>query len=141
MGASPTIMNALLTDTFGRVHNNLRISVTDRCNLRCTYCMPEDVTFLDRAELLTFEEITAFVRVAVPLGIDKIRLTGGEPLMRRDLPRLVQMLRGIDGIRDIGLTTNGILLADQAQAFFDAGMRRINISLDTLDAARFRQIA
>ncbi|HEV3445256.1 MAG TPA: GTP 3',8-cyclase MoaA [Gemmataceae bacterium] len=134
-------MASELIDTFGRVHNNLRISVTDRCNLRCTYCMPEEVTFLDRAELLTFEEITAFVRVAVPLGIDKIRLTGGEPLMRRDLPRLVQMLRGIEGIRDIGLTTNGILLADQAQALFDAGMRRINISLDTLDATRFRQLA
>ena len=134
-------MSSQLVDTFGRVHNNLRISVTDRCNLRCTYCMPEEVTFPDRAELLTFEEMTAFVRVAVPLGIDKIRLTGGEPLMRRDLPRLVQMLNQIDGIRDIGLTTNGILLADQAQAFFDAGMRRINISLDTLDAARFRQIA
>ncbi|HEV3082581.1 MAG TPA: GTP 3',8-cyclase MoaA [Gemmataceae bacterium] len=134
-------MASELIDSFGRVHNNLRISVTDRCNLRCTYCMPEEVTFLDRAELLTFEEITAFVRVAVPLGIDKIRLTGGEPLMRRDLPRLVQMLRGIEGIRDIGLTTNGILLADQAQALFDAGMRRINISLDTLDPARFRQLA
>src|SRR5437016_4207437 len=95
-----------LVDTFGRVHNNLRISVTDRCNLRCTYCMPEEVTFLDRAELLSFEEMTHFVRVAAPLGIDKIRLTGGEPLMRRDLPRLVQMIRGVEGIRDIGLTTN-----------------------------------
>ena len=105
-----------LIDSFGRVHNNLRISVTDRCNLRCTYCMPEDVVFMDRAELLSFEEITRFVRIAVPLGIDKVRLTGGEPLMRRDLPRLVRMLSEIDGLRDIGLTTNGILLADQAQA-------------------------
>src|SRR5947209_9407578 len=93
-----------LTDTFGRVHNNLRISVTDRCNLRCTYCMPEEVTFVDRRELLSFEEIARFVRVAAPLGIDKVRLTGGEPLMRRDLPRLVAMLSGIEGIRDIGLT-------------------------------------
>src|SRR5215475_9112902 len=82
-----------LTDTFGRVHNNLRISVTDRCNLRCTYCMPEEVTFLAKEELLRFEEIVRFVQVAVPLGIDKIRLTGGEPLMRRELPRLVRMLR------------------------------------------------
>ncbi len=130
-----------LIDTFGRVHNNLRISVTDRCNLRCTYCMPEEVTFMDRSELLTFEEITQFVRVAVPLGIDKVRLTGGEPLMRRELPRLVSMLRQVDGIRDIGLTTNGILLADQAQALYDAGLRRINVSLDTLDPARFRQLA
>src|SRR5262245_34739839 len=130
-----------LADSFGRVHNNLRISVTDRCNLRCTYCMPEDVVFMDRAELLSFEEITRFVEVAAPLGIDKIRLTGGEPLMRRDLPRLVRMLSRVEGIRDIGLTTNGVLLADTAQAFYDAGLRRINISLDTLNPERFRQLA
>src|ERR1700735_406168 len=109
-----------LTDTFGRIHNNLRISVTDRCNLRCVYCMPEEVTFIDKRELLTFEEIAQFVRAAVPLGIDKIRLTGGEPLMRRDMPSLVKMLAAIPGIKDIGLTTNGILLADQAQSLFDA---------------------
>jgi GTP 3',8-cyclase len=127
-------------DSFGRVHNNLRISVTDRCNLRCSYCMEEDVVFMDRAELLTFEEVTRFVRVAAPLGVDKIRLTGGEPLMRRDLPRLVRMLCGVEGIRDVGLTTNGILLADQARALRDAGLRRINVSLDTLDPARFRQL-
>jgi cyclic pyranopterin phosphate synthase len=134
-------MTSPLLDTFGRVHNNLRISVTDRCNLRCTYCMPEQVTFMDRAELLTFEEMVRFVRVAVPLGIDKIRLTGGEPLLRRDLPRLVAMLAGVDGVRDLGLTTNGILLADQAQLLHDAGLRRINISLDALDPIRFRQLA
>jgi cyclic pyranopterin phosphate synthase len=133
-------MGATLLDTFGRVHNNLRISVTDRCNLRCTYCMAEDVAFMDRAELLTFEEIARFVRMAAPLGIDKIRLTGGEPLMRRNLPRLVRMLVAIEGIRDVGMTTNGILLADQAQAFYEAGLRRINISLDTLDPERFRQL-
>ena len=130
-----------LIDTFGRVHNNLRISVTDRCNLRCTYCMAEDVVFMDRAELLTFEEITHFVRVAARQGIDKVRLTGGEPLMRRHLPRLVRMLREVEGLRDIGMTTNGILLADMAQEFFDAGLRRINISLDTLNPDRFRQLA
>jgi GTP 3',8-cyclase len=129
-----------LTDTFGRIHNNLRIGVTDRCNLRCTYCMPEEVQFVDRGELLSFEEITHFVRVAVPLGIDKIRLTGGEPLMRRDLPRLVEMLSNVEGIRDLGLTTNGILLADQAAALYEAGMRRLNVSLDTLDPTRFRQL-
>jgi GTP 3',8-cyclase len=134
-------LNSPLIDTFGRVHNNLRISVTDRCNLRCTYCMPEEVTFMDRAELLTFEEMAHFVRVAVPLGIDKIRLTGGEPLMRRHLDRLVRMLVVIPGIKDVGLTTNGILLADHAQALYDAGLRRINISLDTLDPARFREVA
>src|SRR5207237_7611071 len=123
----------VLIDTFGRVHNNLRISVTDRCNLRCTYCMPEEVTFLDRKELLTFEEITRFVEIVAPLGIDKIRLTGGEPLLRRDLPRLVEMIVRIPGIKDVGLTTNVLLLANQAEAFYQAGLRRINISLDTLD--------
>ena len=131
----------MLTDSFGRVHNNLRISVTDRCNLRCTYCMPEEVVFMDRSELLTFEEITHFVRVAAPLGIDKVRLTGGEPLMRRDLPTLVRMLAGVPGIRDLGLTTNGLLLAQQAQALYDAGLRRINVSLDTLDPTRFREVS
>ncbi len=130
-----------LIDTFGRIHNNLRISVTDRCNLRCTYCMPEEVTFMDRAELLTFEEIAHFVCVSATLGIDKVRLTGGEPLMRRDLDRLVQMLVAIPGIKDVGLTTNGILLADQAQRLYDAGLRRINVSLDSLEPARFREVA
>lgn len=131
----------MLIDTFGRSHNNLRISVTDRCNLRCTYCMPEEVVFLDRAELLTFEEIAHFVRVAAPLGINKLRLTGGEPLLRRDLPRLVGLLAEIPGIQDIGLTTNGLLLANQAQALYDAGLRRLNVSLDTLDAERFRAVS
>jgi cyclic pyranopterin phosphate synthase len=130
-----------LIDTFGRVHNNLRISVTDRCNLRCTYCMPEEVAFLDKGELLSFEEITRFVRVAAPLGIDKIRLTGGEPLMRRDLPNLVRMIGAVPGIKDVGMTTNGLLLAQQAAALHDAGLRRINVSLDSLDPARFREIS
>jgi GTP 3',8-cyclase len=129
-----------LIDTFGRTHNNLRISVTDRCNLRCTYCMAEDVTFMERSQLLSFEEITRFVRIAVPLGIDKVRLTGGEPLMRRDLAGLVRMLGAIPGLRDVGITTNGILLADHAQELFDAGLRRINISLDTLSPERFRHL-
>src|SRR5438552_3447531 len=130
-----------LVDSFGRVHNNLRISVTDRCNLRCTYCMPEDVAFMDRSELLTFEEITHFVRVAAPLGIDKVRLTGGEPLMRRDLPKLVRMLADVPGLRDLGLTTNGLLLAEQAKPLYDAGLRRLNVSLDTLDPGRFRALS
>ena len=132
---------APLTDRFGRRHNNLRVSVTDRCNLRCTYCMPEDVVFRDRSELLTFEEITRFVRVAAELGRDKIRLTGGEPLMRKDLHKLVRMLVAVPGIRDVGLTTNGVLLADHAAALFDAGLRRLNVSLDTLDPGRFRELA
>ncbi len=130
-----------LTDSFGRVHNNLRISVTDRCNLRCFYCMPaDDVLFMDRQELLTFEEIERFVCVAVPLGVEKVRLTGGEPLVRRDLDKLVAKIAAIPGIEDIGLTTNGILLPEQAQRLFDAGLRRINISLDALDPVRFREI-
>ena len=129
-----------LLDSFGRVHNNLRISVTDRCNLRCTYCMPEEVVFRDKSELLSFEEIAHFVKVAAPLGIDKIRLTGGEPLMRRDLHKLVAQIVEIPGIRDIGMTTNGILLAQHAQELFDAGLRRLNVSLDTLDPGRFREL-
>jgi cyclic pyranopterin phosphate synthase len=129
-----------LVDSFGRRHNNLRISVTDRCNLRCTYCMPEDVVFRDRSELLTFEEMTRFVVAAAGLGVNKLRLTGGEPLMRKDLHKLVRMLAAVPGIADIGLTTNGILLADQAAALFDAGLRRLNVSLDTLDPGRFRQL-
>jgi GTP 3',8-cyclase len=131
----------MLSDTFGRRHNNLRLSVTDRCNLRCTYCMPEDTTFLPRDELLSFEEMAAFVRAAVPLGIDRVRLTGGEPLMRRDLHRLVALLGTIDGLSDIGLTTNGLLLADHAEALYAAGLRRLNVSLDTLDPGRFRELA
>ncbi len=129
-----------LVDTFGRIHNNLRISVTDRCNLRCVYCMPEEVTFRDRSELLTFEEIRDFVRIVAPLGIDKIRLTGGEPLMRRRLPKLIEMLVQVPGIRDVGLTTNGILLAEHARSLREAGLHRINVSLDTLDPERFRQL-
>lgn len=131
-----------LVDSFGRTHNNLRISVTDRCNIRCFYCMPEGpVQFMPRRELLTYEEIADLVRLFVTLGIDRVRLTGGEPLVRQDLPKLVEALRSIDGIRDIGLTTNGILLADQAQALRDAGLSRINISLDALDEAGFREFA
>ncbi len=129
-----------LIDAFGRVHNNLRISVTDRCNIRCVYCMPESVTFLPRQELLTFEEIERFVRIAVSLGIDKIRLTGGEPLVRKDLPRLVGMLSAIEGIVDVGLTTNGILLAPLAKTLWDAGLRRINVSLDTMDPKKFEAL-
>jgi len=127
-----------LIDTFGRIHDNLRISVTDRCNIRCYYCMPEhEVDFVPRSELLSFEEIERFVRIAVRLGITKLRLTGGEPLLRRDLHVLVRKLRNIPGIRDLGLTTNGVLLRDQAKALYEAGLRRVNIHLDTLDRARF----
>lgn len=133
-------MSDALVDRFGRRHNNLRISVTDRCNIRCRYCMPERVEFQPQSQLLTFEEIARFVRIASGLGVDKLRLTGGEPLVRRDLPSLVAMLAAAPGIRDLGLTTNGVLLAEQAQALYDAGLRRINVSLDTLDRAQFEKI-
>ena len=129
-----------LIDSFGRLHNNLRISVTDRCNIRCFYCMPaEDVQFMEKSELLTFEEIERFVRVVVPLGINKLRLTGGEPLVRRELHTLVRKLAAIPGVKDIGLTTNGILLADQAELLYQAGLRRINVSLDALSPEKFRK--
>ncbi|MGO9597543.1 MAG: GTP 3',8-cyclase MoaA [Isosphaeraceae bacterium] len=129
-----------LVDSFGRVHSNLRISVTDRCNIRCVYCMPEVAQFLPRNQLLSFEEIERFVRIVVPLGIDKIRLTGGEPLVRRDLPVLIEKLAQIPGVTDLGLSTNGILLAPLARALRDAGLGRINVSLDTMDPNRFQQL-
>jgi len=132
----------MLLDTHGRGHDNLRISVTDRCNLRCFYCMPEgEPTYLPRAEILTFEEIERFVRVAVGLGVNKVRLTGGEPLMRRGLALLVAKLAAIPGVRDLALTTNGLLLAEQAQGLHDAGLRRLNVHLDTLDPAKFKRLA
>ncbi len=130
----------ILKDRFGRVHNNLRISVTDRCNIRCVYCMPESVTFLPKNSLLSFEEIHRVVRVATTLGVDKIRLTGGEPLVRRGLPDLVRMIAETPGIRDVGLTTNGILLAPMARELHEAGLRRINVSLDTMDPQRFQEL-
>src|SRR6202453_4432176 len=139
--AEQTVGNQLLMDNFGRLHDNLRISVTDRCNIRCFYCMPEeDVKYAPREEILTFEEIERFVRVAVSLGVSKIRVTGGEPLVRKDLPLLVAKLCAIEGVRDIALTTNGVLLARHAQALYDAGLRRLNIHLDTLDRERFLKI-
>jgi GTP 3',8-cyclase len=131
----------VLLDSYGRLHNNLRISVTDRCNIRCFYCMPEkDVAFMPRQEILSFEEICRIAGIAVGLGISKIRITGGEPLVRKDLHRLITQLRGIPGVDDLALTTNGLLLKDQAQALYEAGLRRINVHLDTLNRERFQQI-
>jgi cyclic pyranopterin phosphate synthase len=130
-----------LVDSFGRAHDNLRISVTDRCNIRCFYCMPESgVQFMERNEILSFEEIERFVRVAVRLGITKLRVTGGEPLVRRDLPVLIRKLAAIPGIQDLALTTNAVLLAEMAEPLYEAGLRRINVHLDTLDRERFLQI-
>jgi cyclic pyranopterin phosphate synthase len=131
-----------LVDTLGRPVRDLRISVTDRCNFRCVYCMPKEVfgrdyPFLPRTELLTFEEIERLARTFAGLGVEKIRITGGEPLVRRDLETLVGMLAQIDGL-DLTLTTNGALLAQKAQALRDAGLKRITISLDSLDDEVFR---
>src|SRR5499427_9399330 len=123
----------MLSDTLARPLRNLRLSVTDRCNLRCEYCMPEDdYAWLPREDVLHFEEISALVDVFVAQGIDKVRLTGGEPLMRRDLPRLVQMLAAKTGLTDLALTTNGVLLVDQIDALRAAGLGRVTVSLDTL---------
>jgi len=132
---------APLIDSFGRVHDNLRVSVTDRCNIRCFYCMPEhDVHFVKRAEILDFEEIERFVRIAASLGVNKLRVTGGEPLLRRDLPILIERLTAIPGIRDLALTTNGVLLPELAEPLYKAGLRRLNVHIDTLDRARFLEI-
>ena len=129
-------------DVFGRPLRNLRLSVTDRCNLRCAYCMPElDYVWLPREDLLQFEEIEALVELFLDEGVDKVRLTGGEPLLRRDLPVLVRGLAAKPRIRDLALTTNGVLLADNAQALKDAGLHRLTVSLDTLRHDRFASLA
>jgi cyclic pyranopterin phosphate synthase len=130
-----------LADVYGRVLRNLRISVTDRCNLRCQYCMPEDdYLWLPREQILDFEEVSALVDVFIELGVDKVRLTGGEPLLRRNLPLLVRLLAAKPGLRDLAITTNGLLLAPQAAALKAAGLHRVTVSLDTLKPERFRQL-
>jgi len=130
-----------LSDTFGRALRNLRISVTDRCNLRCQYCMPEeDYVWLARENILQFEEVGALVDVFADLGVDKVRLTGGEPLLRRDLADLVRLLARKPRIRDLALTTNGVLLAEHAPALRAAGLHRVTVSLDTLRPERFRAL-
>ena len=130
-----------LVDSFGRIHTSLRISVTDRCNIRCFYCMPnENVVFRPREEILTFEEIERFARVVARMGVTKFRLTGGEPLVRSDLDQLVRRLADVPGLEDLTLTTNAILLADQATSLRRAGLQRLNISLDTLNEQTFQQI-
>lgn len=131
----------MVKDTLGRPIRDLRISVTDRCDYRCTYCMPYDeYDWLKRDEVLSFEEIVRVAGAFVKLGAEKIRLTGGEPLVRKDLHKLVRLLAEIPGVKDIGLTTNGHLLAEQIEHLADAGLKRINVSLDSLNAAKFRQI-
>jgi cyclic pyranopterin phosphate synthase len=139
MNASPS--NPPPRDAFARPLRDLRISVTDRCNFRCVYCMPlEEYPWLGREDILSFEEIARLAAIFVRLGVEKVRITGGEPLVRRDLERLVARLAAIPGLADLSLTTNGALLARQAPALAAAGLRRINVSLDTLDRARFRRL-
>jgi cyclic pyranopterin phosphate synthase len=135
----------MITDAFNRPFRDLRISVTDRCNFRCTYCMPAEIygdryEFLPKADLLTFEEIGRLVRIMVRLGAEKVRLTGGEPLVRNNVERLVAMLSEIDGVDDLTMTTNAYLLADRAQALKDAGLQRVTVSLDTLDEEVFKRM-
>ncbi|MBI4336678.1 MAG: GTP 3',8-cyclase MoaA [Chloroflexi bacterium] len=135
----------MVQDTLGRLLRDLRVSVTDRCNFRCFYCMPAEVygdryEFLPKEEVLTFEEIARLAHIFARLGTTKIRLTGGEPLVRRDLEKLVAMLAGIPGVEDLALTTNGFLLAQQAQALKEAGLKRVTVSLDSLDNTIFGQM-
>ncbi len=130
-----------MIDPFGRKIDYLRISVTDRCNLRCRYCMPpEGIPWKPSDEILAYEEIVKFVTIAAQMGVRWVRLTGGEPLVRRDLPFLVAALAGVPGIEEVTLTTNGILLEKFARSLADAGLKRVNVSLDTLDAEKFKRI-
>lgn len=138
-------MTDQILDKLGRPIRDLRISVTDRCNFRCDYCMPkeifgDDYVFLPKDQLLTFEEIARITHIYARLGVKKVRITGGEPLLRRDLDHLIRLLTRIDGIEDIGLTTNGLLLKKHGQKLYDAGLRRINVSLDAIDDAVFQSI-
>ena len=137
-----TVAELPLADTLARPLRDLRISVTDRCQFRCTYCMPREIfgrdfVFLPREQLLTFEELARLARIFAGLGVRKLRLTGGEPLLRRDMDKLVAMLAAVDGVQDIALTTNGALLAGKAAALAAAGLRRVTVSLDSLDDAVF----
>ena len=131
-----------LIDRLQRAHSSLRISVTDRCNIRCFYCMPnENIVFRPRAELLSFEEIERFVRAVLPLGIDRLRITGGEPLVRSDVTELIRRLNDLPDVKDLAMTTNGLLLSDFAVSLKQAGLHRLNVSLDAISEANFQRIA
>src|SRR5688572_16373549 len=131
----------MLVDTLQRPVKDLRISVTDRCNFRCTYCMPlDEYEWINKKEILTFEEITRLATIFVAFGVEKVRLTGGEPLVRKDLDQLVAKLSGISGLKDLCLTTNGSLLAEQVEALSRAGLKRVNVSVDTLDPEKFKRM-
>lgn len=132
--------DSLLIDRFGRQINYVRLSVTDRCDLRCVYCMSEDMTFVPREQLLTLEEISRIGRLFVEMGVDKIRITGGEPLTRKNILQVFESLGQLTGLKDLTITTHGTLLSSYAQALKDAGVTRVNISLDTLDTERFKAI-
>ena len=130
-----------LVDAWGRKIGSLRVSVTDKCNFRCRYCMPaEGLEWIERDELLSFEEIERLVRVLAAMGVEEVRLTGGEPLVRRDLPVLVGKLAAVPGVNDLSLTTNGVLLDRQAGPLVEAGLVRLNVSLDSLSHVRFAEI-
>ncbi len=129
-----------LEDRYGRVHDDLRISVTDRCNLRCAYCMPEEPEWFPHEAILSYEEILRLTRIMLSRGVRKIRLTGGEPLVRRNLPALVRMLADEPGVEDLSLTTNGLLLSALAGKLARAGLQRVNVSLDTLDPRLFKAV-
>ena len=136
-----TPLSGPLVDSYGRHIKNLRISITDKCNFRCVYCMPaEGLPWLPRADILSYEEIARLARVMVGLGVEQIRLTGGEPLVRRDVPELVRMLGAIPGLRSLSLTTNGVLLGRLAGPLAEAGLTRINVSLDSLARERFAEL-
>ncbi|RLD82302.1 MAG: radical SAM protein [Bacteroidetes bacterium] len=130
-----------MLDRYNRKINYLRVSVTDRCNLRCTYCMPESgIKLMTHKDILSYDEITEVVRTAVDLGVDKVRITGGEPLVRKGIVDLVRMITGIPGIKDLGMTTNGIMLPKYANELKAAGLHRVNISLDTLDPEKYKAV-
>lgn len=130
-----------MLDKYNRRINYMRISVTDRCNLRCVYCMPaEGIKLISHEEILSFDEIYEVAKVAVSMGVDKIRITGGEPLVRKNIVELVRMVASLDGVKDMGMTTNGIYLPKYAQQLADAGLHRVNISLDTMDPVKYNKI-
>src|SRR5262244_1573763 len=135
-------MHDMVNDTYNRPIRDLRISVTDRCNFRCTYCMPlDEYALIQRSEILTFEEIERLAAIFIRLGVQKIRITGGEPLLRKDLDKLIARLANLEGLADLSMTTNGSTLAQKAAALKAAGLQRINVSIDTLDPDKFKRLS
>jgi GTP 3',8-cyclase len=139
-GTDRTRLPERLVDTFGREVKNIRLSVTDRCNFRCVYCMPEEMEFFPKEEILTYEELVRLSTLCLQMGVERIRLTGGEPLVRRNLPVLIRALKALPGLKDISLTTNGARLPEMAAELYDTGLRRLNISLDSLNREKFAEV-